>query len=206
MINQYNYSDSNIKQILSEMIILIDTREQENKHITNYFDKKKINYRTQKLNTGDYSFSISKNTELNINAELCFDSIIAIERKATLEEISNNLTHERTAFENEMIRSTRIKQFYLLIETKNEIEEKEYFENEIKVIEKKVEERGRLEDILYKKYKTDFNEKSFFSSLISFIIRYNIKLMQINKNNSGLLIYYILRNYLKSYLQNKFYK
>ena len=206
MINQYNYTDKQINQILSEMIILIDTREQENQHIKNYFEKKKINYRIEKLRTGDYSFAISKNAELNINAELSFDSIIAIERKATLEEISNNLTHERTAFENEMIRSTRLKQFYLLIETKTEIEEKQYFENGIKIIEKKIEELGRLEDILYKKYKTDFNEKSFFSSLISFIIRYNIKLMQINKNNSGLLIYYILRNYLKSFLENKFYK
>ena len=168
MINQYNYTDKQINQILSEMIILIDTREQENKHIINYFEKKKINYRIEKLRTGDYSFAISKNAELNINAELSFDSIIAIERKATLEEISNNLTHERTAFENEMIRSTRLKQFYLLIETKTEIEEKQYFENGIKIIEKKIEERGRLEDILYKKYKTDFNEKSFFSSLISF--------------------------------------
>lgn len=206
LINNYYYTEKEIKAMLDSIIIIIDTRENDNKHIIDYFEKKKIAYETKKLETGDYSFAIPENAELNIDRKLYFSHSCAIERKATLEEISNNLTHERTAFENEMIRSTRLKQFYLLIETKTEIEEKQYFENGIKIIEKKIEELGRLEDILYKKYKTDFNEKSFFSSLISFIIRYNIKLMQINKNNSGLLIYYILRNYLKSYLQNKFYK
>ncbi len=182
MINQYNYTDKQINQILTDMIILIDTREQENKHITNYFEKKKINFRIKKLNTGDYSFAIAKNNELNILCDVNFDNLIVIERKSTLEEISNNLTHDRTAFENEMIRATRLTQFYLLIENQNS-----------------------LDDIILKNYKTDFNEKSFFSSLLSFIIRYNIFFMQINKNNSGLLIYYILRNYLKAYLENKFY-
>ncbi len=182
-LNNYHYTDKEIKAILDSIIIIIDTREQENEHITDYFDKKKIAYRSQKLNTGDYSFCIPANSQLNIPREIHFDKDIAIERKATLEEISNNLTHERTAFENEMIRATRLKQFYLLIENQN-----------------------ALDDIILKNYKTDFNEKSFFSSLISFIIKYNIKLMNINKRNSGVLIYYILRNYLKSFLENKFYK
>ena len=182
-INNYYYTGKEIKAILDSIIIIIDTRERDNKHIIDYFEKKKIAYENKKLETGDYSFAIPENAELHINRKLYFTNICVIERKATLEEISNNLTHDRTAFENEMIRATRLTQFYLLIENQNS-----------------------LDDIILKNYKTDFNEKSFFSSLLSFIIRYNIFFMQINKNNSGLLIYYILRNFLKSYLENKFYK
>ena len=38
-INNYYYTDKEIKAILDSIIIIIDTRENDNKHIIDYFDK-----------------------------------------------------------------------------------------------------------------------------------------------------------------------
>ena len=45
MVQLYKYSKSELDKILKTPVILIDTREQENIHITDYFDKKKIQYK-----------------------------------------------------------------------------------------------------------------------------------------------------------------
>ena len=44
LINNYYYTEKEIKAILDSIIIIIDTRENENQHIISYFEKKKINY------------------------------------------------------------------------------------------------------------------------------------------------------------------
>ena len=50
-----------MEELISSMTILVDTREQKNNHITDYFDRKKINYKRKALNYGDYSFMIPAN-------------------------------------------------------------------------------------------------------------------------------------------------
>lgn len=59
----YKYTDSELKALLSSMIVLVDTREQINEHVTAYFDKKKIAYTSMKLDTGDYSAMLPKNVD-----------------------------------------------------------------------------------------------------------------------------------------------
>ena len=77
MVQLYRYTDKEIDDILKSIVILIDTREQENQHIIKYFEQKKINYKNLKLNYGDYSFYIPANKEYGIDkkADLrgCFD-------------------------------------------------------------------------------------------------------------------------------------
>jgi hypothetical protein len=88
--------------------ILIDTREKENKHLTSCWDKRNINYKSQKLLSGDYSFSLD-----GIN----FEYEIAIERKNSLDELCNNFTRCRDRFKREFIRAELKKTFmFLLIE------------------------------------------------------------------------------------------
>ena len=58
MITKCKFSHDQIKKLSKEMVILIDTREKENSHITNYFDKKGIKYKKQALEFGDYSFML----------------------------------------------------------------------------------------------------------------------------------------------------
>ena len=107
MVQLYRYKDKEIEEIIKSIVILIDTREQENSHIKDYFDKKKIVYKVQKLDYGDYSFYIPKNEALGISRELYFNDIVCIERKGSLEELSGNFTKDRARIEEELSRKKR---------------------------------------------------------------------------------------------------
>ena len=56
MLEKFKYTESELKKLLDNMVILIDTREKKNDHITNYFDKHDIKYENKALTCGDYSF------------------------------------------------------------------------------------------------------------------------------------------------------
>lgn len=148
MIKNYRYTDKEIKQIVDSMVILVDTREKCNAHILNFFDKKKIPYKSKALNKGDYSFYIAKNPELGIIKDVYFDNEIVIERKASLEELSGNLTKNRDRFEHEL--SLAPKNKVLLIENYD------------------------FEDLVDGNYDTNYNKKSFLASIFTFWHRYNI--------------------------------
>ena len=102
MIQLYKFTDSEIKELLDSIVILVDTKEKVNAHITGWFDKKKIPWKKKSLSKGDYSFYISANEALGIPKDLYFDKEIVVERKASLEEISGSLTQNRERFEHEL--------------------------------------------------------------------------------------------------------
>ena len=148
MIKNYKYTDKEKKQIIDSMVILIDTREKANEHIVDFFEKKKIPYKKKALDKGDYSFYIAKNSELGIIKDVYFDSEIVIERKASLEELSGNLTQNRDRFEHEL--SLAPKNKVLLLENCN------------------------FDDIVDGNYDTKYNKKSFLASMFTFWHRYNL--------------------------------
>ena len=41
MVQLFKYTDKELEDILKSIVVLVDTREQENIHITDYLDKKK---------------------------------------------------------------------------------------------------------------------------------------------------------------------
>ena len=57
---------------------------------------------------------IPANELLGIQRDLYFSDEIAIERKASLDELANNLTADRTRFEDEMLRSKDCKVLLML--------------------------------------------------------------------------------------------
>src|SRR5690554_4485000 len=133
----YRYTKSELKELLKSIVILIDSREQKNNHITTYFDDKGISCKSKALDFGDYSFILPENQELGINRDIYFDRKIAIERKRSLNELSNNFTHDRARFEAELIRASNAKMI-LLIENEN-----------------------GYRDIINGNYRTDYNPRSF---------------------------------------------
>lgn len=158
------------------MVVLCDTREKCNAHITGFFDKKKIPYKTKALSNGDYSFYIPANSELNIERDLYFDHEIMIERKASLDELSGNFTQHRARFEEEM--ATFPGKKYLMIEN------------------------ASYEDVVKGNYDTKFSNKAFLASLHAFNHRYNLQIMFMpNPNISGYYIYGIFTYYLKHLLR-----
>ena len=210
MINFYRYTDKELKDLLKSLTIVVDTREDVNNHILEYFDSKKIPYIVRKMDYGDYGCFLPKNNELGITRDLHFDCVV--ERKAHLEEVSGNLTADRTRLENEFIRGMNSR-FIMMIEKKENTEAMALINSLVKSSDMKLDKKqlellrtsmngiGSLEDIESHKYNTKYNEKSFIASLLAFGHRYKIDIHFIDKDYAGEFIhkqlYYFVREYLK---------
>ena len=176
MIENFKYTDKEMEELISSMIILVDSREKKADHILEYFDKKGIKYKSKALDRGDYSFMIPANDKFGIPRDLYFSNKIIVERKGSLEEISGNLTNERDRFEKELALAPKDK--VLLIENAN------------------------YSDIATGNYNTKYNKKSFWASLHSFWHKYNIPVFFMpDKQYSGLFIRGYFEYYLKNYIR-----
>lgn len=110
----YRYKDSEIKKILKNLVIVTDSREQRNLHITDYLEKNKVPYTVEKLDSGDYAAMIPAMPEMGIMRDILVPA--RVERKKNWDEICNNLTaNNGTTFINELIRTKDIP-FTLLLE------------------------------------------------------------------------------------------
>lgn len=175
MLDLYKYTDKEIEEIIKSMIILYDTREHEGKndHILNYFDKVGIKYKKKKLDYGDYSFMIPKNEELGIPRDCDFSKYIIVERKASLEEFSGNLTNGRDRVEKEFALAPA---------------------NKVLMIE-----GGGYSDMVNGRYNTKYNNKSYWASIHSFWHKYNLPTVFMpDPKCSGMFI----RGYFEYYLKN----
>ena len=173
----YRYTDTELKKILKSITVIVDTREQENSHITEWFDSKEIPYIKRALPQMDYSFFLPANPELGILKDIWFNKEIAIERKASLTELANNFTNERDRFEKEMTLA-KAKKKYLLIENSN------------------------YQDILNGNYRSQYSSKSFGGTIHSFEHRYDLRIMYMpDKGRSGQWIYNTFYYYLRGELK-----
>lgn len=173
----YHYTDKEKKEILNNMVILVDTREQENKHILEAFNKKKIKFKEKKLDFGDYSFMLPAMPEYGITKPLLFDNEIVVERKGSLTELSGNLTKDRERFEKELIRKKDTK-FYLMIED------------------------GSWEMIQAGKYRSEYNPASFLATLNAYIARYCINIDFVTKDYAGTYIFALFNYHLREVILN----
>jgi len=175
MINNYHYTDPEQKQLLKSLVILVDTRENVNEHVTSYFNSKDITFKPHKLDSGDYSVMLPANPDLGIVRDLYFDRQIIIERKASLEELSGNLAQSRERFEREFERVPNCRK-YLLIEG------------------------GSYQDVFDSKYKTGLNSVAFMASLLTFQCRFGLNVSFVSKEHSGKFIYGLLYYFLREQL------
>jgi ERCC4-type nuclease len=173
-IQLYRYTDKEMAELLSTITVLVDTREQKNEHIIQYFDSKKINHKSLKLDAGDYSVKLPKNEELGITRDIYFP--VVIERKNSVDELVQTIK-ERTRFENELIRGQKLG-FLLMIEDPN-----------------------GYENMILGNYQSQYEPKAFLASLKSFEARYGFTTVFIPKKAAGNYLYhhfyYHVRNYLK---------
>jgi ERCC4-type nuclease len=161
---KYQYTDKELKELLDSVVILIDTRENQWKHIDDYFIRKKIPYKGQKLDFGDYSAMLPACPELGIQRDMYFTNDIVIERKASLDELAGNLTKDRIRFESELIRAYKSKLFLM------------------------VENPNGYSDIVSHKYRSQYEPKSFIGTLFTFQSRYNINTHFTSKELAGFFI------------------
>lgn len=96
-------TEGEIKILLNNVVILIDTRENKNKHITDYLDKRGISWESYKLESGDYSIKTKVNENIGL-PEISLENLCVVERKKTLDELIGNLTNGRERFFKEFER------------------------------------------------------------------------------------------------------
>lgn len=168
------FSESEIKDIIDNIVILVDSREKSNAHIIDCFDRFNVNWEKRKLNSGDYSAVVPALEKYNLDV-IDFTDVIAIERKASLDEISNNLAAEGERFKREFERS-QAKIIIML-------------------------EDCSYGDIPLHNYRSKLSEKAFLGLLHAFSDKHNAPFVFIQKEYAALYIYnvfkYRLRNILK---------
>lgn len=172
----YSYTDTEINKILKTLTIVVDTRENVNKHILDYLHQKDVTVKFKKLDYGDYSAMLPANEEFGILRDIYLES--AVERKASIDEICGNLQKDtQTAFENELIRSQQGK-FVLF-----------------------VEQADFDERLSQGKYRSRYDPKALKGRLESFKAKYNFEIVPMSKKMIGHNIYhrfyYQMRHYLK---------
>lgn len=159
----YNYTEKEMKTLLNSMQIVVDTREQRNTHILDYFRKKDVAFKIRMIKTGDYSAMLPRNDELGITRDIYLNA--AIERKNGVDELVGSIK-DRNRFENELIRST--KHPFTII----------------------VEDRDGYEKILNGKYRSKYKPESLLGSLKAFEARYGFTTVFLDPKLTGNYIYY----------------
>ena len=175
ILSKYKYTEKEQKELLDSLIILVDSREKSNKHITDFFDGQNIKYKVMGLSQGDYSCYIPANDKLNIDRDLYFDKDVVIEKKSGLEELSSNFTKTRAQLKTEFAQFKGDMQ--LLIESSS------------------------YKDLAEGNYNTKYDKKSFTASLHSISSEYGISFIFIDKEYSGLYIYMHLRYWLRNLIK-----
>ena len=102
-------TDRQKADIIADIVVLVDTREQKNEHILAFLKANNIQYLIEKLDTADYTFILPNYGYLGL------DKKILIEKKNSLEEISGNFTKDRARFAREFER-VKDEKIHLLIE------------------------------------------------------------------------------------------
>ncbi|TYS14296.1 nuclease [Rossellomorea vietnamensis] len=161
----YRFTDKELKTLLDSLIITVDTREQKNQHVLDYFRKKEVQYRIRTMKTGDYSALIPANPELGLNRDIFLNSLV--ERKNGVDELVESIK-DRTRFENELIRASRSP--FVLI----------------------VEDLEGYQKILKGEYRSRYKPESLLGSLKTFEARYNFSTVFISANTTGNYIYHHL--------------
>jgi ERCC4-type nuclease len=179
----YRFSESDLKILLNNLVIIADSRERVNDHVTGYFDLKKKEYVTQKLGQGDYSCFVKSNEAtkpLGVNRDWHFSNDIAIERKNSVTELVGSIK-DRDRFENEFARLNMYKTKIIVL----------------------VEDANGYENILKGNYRSEYKPASFIGSLETFIARYDLNVQFIDKKLTGYKIWQTMYYHVREILKNK---
>ena len=177
MIQNFKYTDNELKELLQSIVVVVDSREKKQNHLTDWFDKKKIPYITKALDNGDYNFYLPMNEKLGIPRDLWFTHDLFFERKANLTELAGNLTKGRARFEEELATSKALEK-YLIIENAN------------------------YADVVNGNYKSDYSSKSYLGTLHSFNHKYDLQIVFMpDPAYTPVFLYGTMQYYLRNILK-----
>lgn len=158
------------------MVILVDSREQKNRHVLDYFEKQGISYKIVKLDYGDYSFMIPASVA---GHDIYFHRDCVVERKASLEELSKNLAQDRNRFEMEFLKAKNDGcKLYLMIENP-----------------------GGYSEIIKHNYRTEFSSSAYMASLKTWEHRFDTNIQFISREYAGYYITSTFQYYAREMLR-----
>jgi len=182
---KYKFKDAEINKLLKNIVIVCDTNEQENSHILEWFKKKKKKYILQKVNYGDYTACIESNEEtkpLGLNRDWYFSNDIAIERKASIDELIGNFC-EGERLNDEFFRSNKYgAKMFLFVE-----------DNE-----------GRRK-LSLGDYRSRMTQPSALSRFKTLEARFDAHIQFMDKDMMGYEIYQTLKYHVRELLKNSGY-
>lgn len=162
---------------MSHLILLVDTRDQTNQSILDWFDAYKIRWKQKALKTGDYNMMIEACPELGFLVDTYFTDELCIERKNSVGELVGNFANaskDDDRIFKELNRMINIERNYLLIENDS------------------------IEDIFKGNYKSKLNSDSFFRALLTWQARNNMHVYFVKQENMGKMIFELCKNCLDS--------
>lgn len=168
------YTEKQYKELLSHLVILHDTREQNNSHILKYFDDHNIRHKQRALKTGDYTMMLESDPDFGIYRDMWFSDVLAIERKNSVEELASNIADSggTARFAREMSRFKDISNVYLVIENDS------------------------LDNIIEHGYRSQLNPDSFLRTMLTWQKKSNFYLNFVKKENMGKFIFELCKNCL----------
>jgi len=97
---RYKFTDKEVNELLKQMVVVVDSREQANDHIINWLEKNKKPYKSQKLDYGDYSCLLPVGSFRGQARDVYFTNELVIERKFCIDELAMNLRDNVTNINN----------------------------------------------------------------------------------------------------------
>lgn len=171
---KYYYTDKQYKDLLTNMIILVDTREKKNEHIVKWFDDNGIQWQSKALKTGDYSLLLKACPEHGFPKDTYFTDELVIERKNSVDELAGNLVEASGRILKEFSRMQNIDRCYIIIENDS------------------------IDNIIEGNYRSEYNSDSYLRTLLTLQKRCGFYLYFTEPENTGKLIYEICKNILDS--------
>lgn len=184
---RFKFTDADIKVIRKNLFIVVDTREQENKHILDKFIDNNIDYLKTALTAGDYSIGIRSTEEtkkIGIYKDILFDKDVVVERKANIDEMAGNFKADdrrRIASEFAHLKASGTK-VYLFVE------DKDFHVN-----------------IRTGNYRSEYKPLSLYKSIKAFISRYDLNFQPVDKSLMWSEIFNTLESELIEILKTKGY-
>lgn len=192
---RYNLTETEIKKLLNNIVILVDTAEKENYHIEKWFLDSKIKFVRKKLKEADYSALIEYNSDtkkilesMGVYRDLYFTDEVLVERKAHLDELAGNLHTRKETVDystGEVIRKGN--------------RERERFKFELTRIRLcgakchlLVEDNTGDINLRKGNYRSDYAPRSFMGSIESFCSEFNIELEFVSQLVTASKIYWKL--------------
>lgn len=162
-------TDRQLTDIIKNMVVLVDTREQKNEHIISWLDKKKIKWERRKLDYGDYSCYI-----LIDGVKYYFDRDICVERKNGIDEICGNLKDNAARIKAEL---AHINKYNIRC----------HFIVEDYIYDKHLRDG---------KYRSQYDPKTLYARLKALEAEYNFFIRPIKPDYTGSEIYNTLKYYV----------